>query len=203
MPKAFEDLISSIQSLPGIGPKAAMRVALHLLENRNFASLLSRQMSLNLESVDKCQLCGNISEKNQFCEVCRDPNRDRSKVAFISNIADLIAIEKSNAYKGIYFVFGSNIGFFDSEEKMQIELDKFKKFFDHFNSLKPISEFILAFPYDIDSEVLCNLLTEQFNGIYPEVGISRIALGMPSGAYFEFTDKLTIMKSFKGRTKLN
>jgi recombination protein RecR len=203
MPKIFEELVNTIQSLPGVGPKAAFRLAMYLLENKEFSQILTSNISTTLSNIGKCTLCNNISVNNALCSICTDQNRDRTKIALISNVSDLFAIEKSNAYKGLYFVFNNNFNIEISEEHIKGNLERLEQFIQHFKELGALAhEIILAFPYDIDSEVLCNIVSEYFKSNYADINISRISLGMPSGAYFEYTDKITIMKSFKGRTTL-
>ena len=201
MPKEFEDLVSTIQKLPGIGPKAASRIALYIVtENKDLGNQLISDIHEGLHSLSICKLCGNISDLNKICSICIDSKRDRSKVAMVFSIPDLLAIEKTQSYNGLYFIFNHAESIFDQKDKFDEQITKMFNFLNHFNTDK--KETIFAFPHTIDSEIISSLITEKLQENFKNIDISQIAFGMPSGADFDYTDKLTIIKSFKGRNSL-
>ena len=202
MPQDFENLINSIQRLPGIGPKAATRIALHLItDNRELSSQLINTLNLAIGNIKSCKLCGNLSDNSLICYICKDEKRDRGQIAIVFSIPDIIAIDKSQAYQGLYFVFKNGINIFENKSDFDLEVNKLFEFFNHFVTPEH-KEIIFAFPHTIDSEIISSLISEKIKEKYKEMEISRIAFGMPNGADFDYTDKLTIMKSFKGRNSI-
>lgn len=196
MPKELESLISVFQALPGVGPKAATRMVLSLLERKELAGELSSRVEECVRDIGFCAQCGNLSKNNHLCYICTDPKRDKNQMAVVSSVTDLMAIERAGIFSGLYFVFDKPNAIYDDQET-------FNSYVTRMNShiLKNYTtELILALPSSIDTEVLCSVLSEKIREALPEVRISRIALGMPTGADFDYTDKLTITKSFKGRT---
>jgi recombination protein RecR len=205
MPKSAENLINLINTLPGIGPKASLRIVLFLVNNPHISQELSHSMLDIVQNIGKCRLCGNLADKGKLCSICSDPKRDKSKVALLSNISDLMAIEKTMAYNGLYFIFNDLSQFFDNDQILNAEITRLFymiKFFESQENASQIKEIIFAFPHNIDSEVVSSMISEQLSEKLPYLSVSRIAYGMPSGADFDYTDKLTIVKSFKGRSPL-
>lgn len=204
MPKEVSGLINLFQSMPGIGPKAATRIVLNLLtNNRELGALISSQIQNTLAIASTCPQCGNLSLSDELCAICADTKRIASKIAIVGNIMDIYAIEKTNAYDGLYFVFTALNSLFNDR-------DDFDKVFKNLSSMienglkKGLEQFeiIFALPFNIDSEVACSVLQEQLiSNFADKITVTRISVGMPSGADFDYTDKITILKSFKERAK--
>ena len=203
MPLEFENLINTIQRLPGVGPKAATRIALYLItENKNLANSLIETLQFSIENVKTCRLCSNLANKTLICSICKESKRDRNQIAVVFSVPDLIAIDKSQAYNGLYFVFRNAKNAFENQHDFDEETSKLIEFIKYF-SKNERKELIFAFPHTIDSEIISSLISEKIKTQFANsMGISRIAFGMPNGADFDYTDKLTIMKSFKGRNSL-
>ena len=123
---SLENLIEALRCLPGVGPKSAQRMTLHLLErDREGASTLASALNEAVEKVDHCSLCRNFTEL-EVCEICGDPRRDASMVCVVETPADVLAIEQSGSYRGIYFVLMGHLSPIDGIGPAEIGLDQFQ-----------------------------------------------------------------------------
>ncbi|MEI7603453.1 MAG: hypothetical protein WCJ19_00340 [bacterium] len=203
MPNDFENLINYIQRLPGIGPKAATRIAIYLLTKDNkLANELSTAISHTVNTVGTCINCGNFSKKGSLCAICNDSKRNRASIAIVAGISDIYAIEKAGVHDGMYFVFDAIDNLFEDKYLFDNQIEKLASIIKgYMDKVESKVEVIFALPYNIDSEVACSVISEKLADLFSNnIHLSRISLGMPSGADFDYTDKLTILKSFKGRT---
>ena len=189
-PKRFEKLIESFQRLPGIGYKSAERMAHHMLDMKEeYLDFFSSSIN-NIKELKRCAFCNNISDE-KYCVICKDESRNRKTVCVIQNIKDLFAIEKSSSYNGLYFVLNKVIspskGVLPDDLNIDVLLKQIKKF----------DEVILATNPTIEGETTAlfiqNMLDEE------DVNISRLAYGLPMGGNLEYTDEVTISKSFENR----
>ncbi len=190
---ALEELIEALRCLPGVGPKSAQRMTLHLLErDREGASLLARALQQAVERVDHCSRCRNFTEL-EVCEICSDPRRDGGTICVVETPADVLAVEQSGSFRGVYFVLMGHLSPIDGIGPAEIGLDKFQqRVID-----EGIDEVILATNPTVEGEATAYYLSDM---LQPRgIRISRIAHGVPLGGELEYVDGSTLAHAFSGR----
>jgi recombination protein RecR len=193
-------LIESFQKLPGIGPKSAQRLTYYLLhvpqiQLDEFAESVSR---LKKDTV-LCSVCKNVNETDP-CSICSDPGRDRSVIMVVEQPLDILAFEKTGKYKGIYHVLHGainpleNIG--PDEIYTQDLLDRIK------NHKSGIREIIIATNPTMEGEATSMFLTKQLKIKNLKLKITRLGMGVPTGADLEYADEVTLTQALEGRREL-
>ncbi len=195
MGKSFQNLCASLSKLPGMGRRSAQRAALHLLfGSQQDARLLLETLSDALENVTPCPICGGISERGQVCAICSDKNRNTSAICLVESAADIEAIEKSGAWRGVYHVLGGklspikNIGVGDLN---------FKQLENRVASGE-VCEIVLALSNDIEGEATCHYVMKKFENV-GNLRLTRIGFGLPSGSQLGFADSGTIKSALDSR----
>ncbi|GAB3271969.1 recombination mediator RecR [Parahaliea aestuarii] len=194
---ALLELIEALRCLPGVGPKSAQRMTLHLLErNREGAEVLARALLQAVEKVDHCQRCRNFTEL-AVCEICADTRRDHSTICVVETPADVLAVEQSSSYRGLYFVLMGHLSPIDGIGPAEIGLDRFQQ-----RVLEEgINEVILATNPTVEGEATAYYLTDM---LLPRgVKVSRIAHGVPLGGELEYVDGNTLAHAFSGRRQVD
>ena len=181
-PKSVAALIEHFQKFPSIGPKSAQRMALYLLrmpisEVRKF----SQAMLDAKENTKTCEICFNISSESP-CEICSSTSRDKTTICVISETKDLIAIEKTNEYKGLYHVLQGLISPMDGIGADDIRI---KELLNRLTN-NEVQEIILALPPSVEGEATSLYLTKLIKPF--GIKVSRIAFGLPVGADLEYAD---------------
>ncbi len=190
---ALQNLIEALRCLPGVGPKSAQRMTLHLLErDREGADKLAAALREAIERVDHCRRCRNLTEL-EVCEICSDPRRDVRTICVVETPADVLAIELSGSYRGVYFVLMGHLSPIDGIGPAEIGLEKFhQRVLD-----EGIQEVILATNPTVEGEATAYYLTDM---LQPEgVRVSRIAHGVPLGGELEYVDGSTLAHALSGR----
>lgn len=193
--KSLEKLIRAFGRLPGIGNKSAQRMALYLLES-------SREESENLagaildlkDQVRSCSICFNLTE-DEVCSVCSNTRRDRHCICVVEEPKDLMAIEKTGAYNGLYHVLGGTLSPLDGVEAGDLHIRQLMQRIDD-----GISEIIVATNPTVEGEMTAAHLNELLHGRVKK--ITRIARGIPYGGSLEFNDMVTVVKALEGRIDL-
>ena len=194
--QSMSGLIHALKKMPGIGPKSAERIAFHILRlPQNEAKALAFSILKVKEKIRFCTRCGNLSEEDS-CHICKDLNRDSSILCVVEQPNDILAIEKSACFRGLYHVLGAALSPLDGigPQNLRIKelLTRLKK--------EKIQEIIIATDSDSDGETtalyLANLLKKQ------EVKVSRIAFGLPAGTNLEYADEVTLSSAIEGRRLL-
>lgn len=190
---ALENLIDALRVLPGVGPKSAQRMSLHLLEReREGASTLAAALNAAVERIGHCQHCRNFTE-DPVCEICADPRRDATTVCVVETPADVLAIEQSGSYRGKYFVLMGHLSPIDGIGPADIGLDVFyQRVVD-----EQIREVILATNPTVEGEATAYYLTDMLQPV--GVSVSRIAHGVPLGGELEYVDGSTLAHALSGR----
>ena len=190
---ALENLIEALRCLPGVGPKSAQRMSLHLLErDRSGASTLAEALVEAVERIGHCSRCRNLSELD-ICEICNDPRRDNSTICVVETPGDVLAIESSASYRGMYFVLMGHLSPIDGIGPEDIGLDKF-----HQRVLaEQVEEVILATNPTVEGEATAYYLTDLLSG--EGIKVSRIAHGVPLGGELEYVDGSTLAHALTGR----
>lgn len=204
LPASVEKVIEEFAKLPGIGPKSAARMAYHFLRSPNKdGSKLARVLVAMDENVINCSRCFNVSD-NEVCDICNSPLRDESKICVVEDPLDVVAFENAGIFKGVYFVMG---GLISPADGIGVDELRFKELKARVNELlkeKDNIELIVATNPNLEGEATANYIHDMFSGLV-DVGkltISRLAMGLPTGADLEYADQLTIKRSFEGRRTL-
>ena len=190
---ALQNLMDTLRCLPGVGPKSAQRMTLHLLErDREGASALARALEEAVERVDHCTRCRNFTELDG-CEICSDQKRDAKTICIVETPADVLAIEESGVFKGVYFVLMGHLSPIDGIGPAEIGLEVFQQRV----IAEGISEVILATNPTVEGEATAYYLTDMLQA--QGVRVSRIAHGVPLGGELEYVDGSTLAHALSGR----
>lgn len=190
---SLQDLIDALRCLPGVGPKSAQRMTLHLLErDRDGAQTLASALVQALDRVGHCSLCRNFTELD-VCEICSDPKRDATTVCVVETPGDVLAIEQSGGFRGRYFVLMGHLSPIDGIGPAEIGLEEFhQRVID-----ECIEEVIVATNPTVEGEATAFYLTDM---LQPSgVNVSRIAHGVPLGGELEYVDGSTLAHALSGR----
>ncbi|MDI1308086.1 MAG: recombination mediator RecR [Methylotenera sp.] len=192
-PPALEQLIDSLRCLPGVGPKSAQRMAYYLLQrDRNGAGALAEALETALEVVDHCKLCNTFSEQ-PICPLCAADSRDKNLLCVVEMPTDLLMLENTHAYNGMYFVLMGRLSPLDGIGPKEIHLDKLiKRAQDGL-----INEVILATNYTVEGEATAHYISELLK--VRGIKTSRIARGMPMGGEIEYVDSGTLAQAMMER----
>jgi len=190
---ALEALIQALKRLPGVGVKSASRMAFHLLQHdRSGALQLSMSLAAAVQSTQHCQRCHTFTEA-QVCATCLDERRDRSKLCVVETPADQLALERTGAYKGLYFVLMGRLSPLDGMGPNDIGLKSlFERVMDGV-----VQEVILATNFTAEGEVTAHVISEglKVRGLVP----TRLARGVPIGSELEYVDLGTIAHALVDR----
>ena len=190
-----DNLIEAFQCLPGVGPKSARRMVLHLLEkDREGGSVLAESLNQTLNNVGQCNKCRIFSEA-ETCIICSDNKRDANTLCVVESVSDVFAIEESNQYRGKYFILHGHLSPIDSMGPQELGLDQLF----HIVKDKELTEVILATNSTLEGEATAHFIFEGLKEI-DSLKISRLARGVPLGGELEYVDGGTIMHALSGRT---
>ena len=193
----IDELISSLQVLPGVGPKSAQRIALQVLQrDQKGGQRLSNALREAIEKVGKCQRCRNLTEL-EICQICTDGRRDRSLLCVVESPADVLAIDFAGGFKGTYFVLNGRLSPIEGIGPKELEIDRLETLVGS-ESLK---EVVIATNPTMEGEATATYIA----GILQDkVGlISRIAHGVPLGGEIEYTDGGTLSHAIARRRDLS
>lgn len=196
-PAALEQLVEALRCLPGVGPKSALRMAYHLLQrDRTGASTLVRALDSALQVVSHCSLCNNFSEY-AVCPLCASSNRDGSLLCVVEMPTDLMMLEQTHAFKGMYFVLMGRLSPLDGIGPREIHLDKLiKRAQDGI-----VEEVILATNYTVEGEATAHYVSELLRT--RGLKVSRIARGLPMGGEIEHVDSGTLAQALMERRSVS
>ncbi len=201
IPRSVQKLIDEFAKLPGIGPKTASRLTFYLLHKSDQDTKELGEAVLSLkEKIKKCPKCFNITDSD-LCVICSDAKRDVSKIMVVEGPLDVIALEKTDEYEGVYHILGEAISPVDGigPEDIRVKelLDKLKK--------DKISEIILATNPDLEGEATAMYISKQISNLKSQnsklktLKITRIARGLPVGGDLEYADEITLSRALEGR----
>ena len=191
--KLIEDAVKAFRSLPGIGNKTALRLVLHMLnQDDEYTKQFTTSLTKMKEGLQWCESCGNISDAPK-CSICTDPARDQSLVCIVENIRDVMAIEETAQFRGLYHVLGGVISPIDGigPESLNIGtlIDRVKQGI--------VKEVIMAISPTIEGETTIFYLSKQMSG--SNVRVSTIARGVAFGGELQYTDEITLGRSIVAR----
>jgi recombination protein RecR len=196
-PGALATLIEQLVRLPGIGPKSAQRLAFHLLKvPREEAAALADAVLALKDRIRTCNQCGNISEE-ELCGICRDPRREAGLLCVVEEVNDLLAIEKTREFRGLYHVLGGSLSPLDGRGPEQI---RGKELLQRLEA-GAIREVILATNPNVEGEATALYLLRLLKA-HP-VTVTRIARGLPMGGDLEYADEATLARALEGRREIS
>ncbi len=197
LPEPIIALIASLARLPGIGPRSAERIALHLVQAETGESKALAEAVLRArELIQFCSTCGALTEKSP-CPLCEDPRRDSSLLCVVERAVDVLSIEKSGTFHGRFHVLGGKISPLDGVEPDDLQIPQLEERL----KTEPIREIIIALGTDVEGDATSNYLARRL--ARPELRITRIAHGLPAGTGLEYADELTLSRALEGRREMN
>ncbi|WP_323815713.1 recombination mediator RecR [Cellvibrio sp. NN19] len=192
----IDELMASLRCLPGVGPKSAQRMALHLLErDRAGAERLAQSLQKAVAGVGRCQRCRTLTEQTH-CGICANTRRDNSLLCVVETPGDVLAIEQAGTYQGKYFVLLGHLSPIDGIGPEDIGVDQLIQLLQQ----ESISEVILATNPTVEGEATAFYISERAKNL--NVTVSRIAHGVPLGGELEFIDGGTLAHAFSSRRSL-
>lgn len=193
---SMNKLINELYKLPSIGPKSAQRLAFHILRGSKESALrLAEAIKEVKEKVKECSICGNNTESDP-CQICQDINRDKGLICVVEQVSDIVALEKTKEYHGVYHVLDGALSPLDGIKPEDIRI---KELLDRIGRYE-VKEIILATNPNIKGEATSLYLTKLIKPL--GIKLSRIAYGLPVGGDLEYADEVTLVKALEGRKTL-
>lgn len=192
-PQPVSDLIEELRHLPGVGPRSAERIALWLLQSgKAQPNSLAEAIQNAATAVTSCPECGFFATL-EGCSVCSDEARDQGKLCLVEQATDVLPIERSGAFKGLYHCLGGKLSPLDNVGPEDLRIAQLVRRLERL----PGVEVILALSSDVEGEATANYLTDLFSD--KDCRLSRLAQGLPAGGILEHADALTVSRAFEGR----
>ena len=192
---AVENLVAQLTRLPGIGTRTAQRLSFHLLQvSKVEATALADAIRVVKERVRFCRECGNLTEED-VCEICRDSRRDRTVVCVVEQPADLVSLERTAEYRGLYHVLGGALSPLDGVEPEHLRIDELIGRVER----DGIEEVVLATNPNMTGEATASYIADRLRG---RVRVTRLASGLPVGGDLEYADEVTLGRALVGRREM-
>ncbi|MEH6549662.1 MAG: recombination mediator RecR [Pseudomonadales bacterium] len=192
----IDELVEALRVLPGVGPKSAQRMVMHLLErNRTGGARLADALAEAMENVGRCPQCRTFTEE-PICGLCSSSHRDSQTVCVVETPADILAIEQSGGYRGTYFVLMGHLSPIDGIGPSEIGVDQLLEQINHAS----VNEVIIATGTTVEGEATSFYISEQLRPL--GVMVSRIAHGVPLGGDLEYVDGGTLAHALSGRQEI-
>jgi recombination protein RecR len=197
IPEPVVSLIAALNKLPGIGPRSAERIALHLVQTDSaVVQQLAETMLHAREKIQFCTTCGALTEKSP-CPICTDARRDSSLICVVERAVDILSVERSGTYHGKFHVLGGNISPLDGIEPEDLRIAELEKRLTH----ESVKEIVIALGTDVEGDATSYYLAKRL--ARKGLKISRIAYGLPAGSGLEFADELTLSRALEGRREMS
>src|SRR5438093_8754982 len=197
LPQPIATLITALNQLPGIGPRSAERIALHLVQaETDSVRQLAQAILAARERIQTCRTCGALTEV-QPCAVCADPRRDGALVCLVEQPVDIIRIEKSGTFRGKYHVLGGKISPLNGVEPEDLRVSELEARLEK----EPIKEIILALGTDVEGDATSFYLAKRLAA--KGIKVTRIARGLPAGTGLELADEVTLIRALEGRREIH
>ena len=196
LPEPIISLTAALSKLPGVGPRSAERIALHLVQADSAAVKQLAEVILRArEKIRFCDVCGSLTEKSP-CPICDDARRDGSLLCVVERAVDILSIEKSGTFRGKFHVLGGKISPLDGVEPEDLKISELEKRL----TAEPVREVIIALGTDVEGDATSSYLAKRL--ARPGLKISRIGFGLPAGSGLEFADELTLSRALEGRREM-
>jgi recombination protein RecR len=188
-----QELIDELGRLPGIGPKSAQRIAFHILQTETFdVTHLAEILMTVKEKVHFCEICGNVTEQ-ETCSICRDPRRSPETICVVEEAKDVVAIERTREFRGLYHVLGGAISPIDGVGPDDLRIRQLmQRLADG-----TVTEVIIATDPNLEGEATATYLSRML--MHLELRVTRLASGLPVGGDLEYADEVTLGRAFEGR----
>jgi len=196
LPEPIVALTAALTKLPGVGPRSAERIALHLVQAETAqVQHLAQTILMARERIRFCETCGALTEKSP-CSTCTDDRRDAAIVCVVERAVDILSIEKSGSFRGKFHVLGGKISPLDGVEPNDLRIGELEKRL----TTEPIKEIIIALGTDVEGDATSSYLAKRL--ARAGLKISRIGFGLPAGSGLEFADELTLDRALEGRREM-
>lgn len=192
-PQPLADLISSLARLPGIGPKTAGRLAFYLLQQPRVSEDLAKAIIVANQNIRKCSLCSNYTDRDP-CALCQSTQRDPTVLCVVEHPRDVVSLEKTREFKGLYHVLHGVLSPMDGVGPEQLTVDMLLK------RLDGIKEVVMAMNPTVEGEATALYLARLLKPL--GIKVTRIAHGLPVGGDLEYADEVTIARALEGRRQL-
>lgn len=193
LPDPILALTAALGKLPGIGPRSAERLALHLVQSdANSVRELAETLVTARERILSCSICGALTEREP-CAICTDTRRDASLICIVEKPVDIFTFEKAGAFHGRYHVLGGKISPLNGIEPEDLRIAELEARLDK----EPIQEIVLALSTDVEGDATSYYLAKRLAA--RNIKVSRLAYGLPAGSGLEFTDEVTLNHALEGR----
>jgi recombination protein RecR len=197
LPEAIAALIAELRQLPGIGPRSAERLALHLAQTESSAvERLADTLVQARARIRFCNRCGGLTE-TEPCALCADPRRETSLVCLVERATDILSLEKSGTFRGRYHVLGGRISPLNGVGPEDLRIAELEQRLQQ----EPIHEIIIALGTDVEGDATSYYLAKRL--ARAGLRVSRIAHGLPAGSGLEFADELTLSQALEGRREIH
>lgn len=197
LPDSITTLIAALSRLPGVGPRSAERISLHLVQaETGVVKQLADAIITAHERISFCTTCGALTEKSP-CSICDDARRDGSLICVVERAVDILSVEKSGTFRGRFHVLGGKISPLDGVEPEDLRIAELEKRL----TAEPIKEVVIALGTDVEGDATSNYLAKRL--ARSGLKISRIAYGLPAGSGLEFADELTLSRALEGRREMS
>ena len=188
-----QELIDELGRLPGIGPKSAQRIAFHILQTESFDTRRLAQILTDVrDKVRFCSICGNVAEQDT-CSICRDPRRSPATICVVEEAKDVVAIERTREFRGLYHVLGGAISPIDGIGPDDLRITQLMQRLAD----STVTEVIIATDPNLEGEATATYLTRLL--VQPGLRVTRLASGLPVGGDLEYADEVTLGRAFEGR----
>ena len=192
---SVDNLVAQLTRLPGIGSRTAQRLAFHLLSTQKEEALaLASAIAEVKERVRFCRECGNLTEE-ELCRICLDPRRDRSVVCVVEQPVDVISLERTHEYRGLYHVLGGSLSPLDGVEPEHLRIDELLQRV----AQSEIREVVLATNPNMTGEATAAYLADRLRD---RATVTRLASGLPVGGDLEYADEVTLGRALAGRREI-
>ena len=197
LPDSITTLIAALSKLPGVGPRSAERIALHLVQTESgVVKHLADSIVNARDRIQFCTTCGSLTEKSP-CSICEDTRRDSSLICVVERAVDILSIEKAGTFRGKFHVLGGKISPLDGVEPEDLRIAELEKRL----GTEFIKEIVIALGTDVEGDATSNYLAKRLTR--SGLKISRIAYGLPAGSGLEFADELTLSRALEGRREMH
>jgi len=192
---AVDNLVAQLTRLPGIGTRTAQRLAFHLLRvSKEEAAALADAIAEVKERVRFCRECGNLTE-DEVCAICLDARRDQHVICVVEQPADLISVERTAEYRGLYHVLGGALSPIDGVEPSHLRIDELLRRVER----NGVEEVVLATNPNMTGEATASYLADRLRG---KARVTRLASGLPVGGDLEYADEVTLGRALSGRREM-
>ncbi len=197
LPEPITSLTAALSKLPGVGPRSAERIALHLVQSEVPAvRQLAEAILTARERIRLCSVCGGLTEIEP-CSICSDTRREASLVCVVERATDILSVEKANSFRGKYHVLGGKISPLNGVDPEDLRIGQLEARL----TKEPIREVVIALPTDVEGDATSFYLAKQL--IAKGVKVTRIAHGLPAGSGLDFADELTLTRALEGRREMS